>query len=441
MSSLLTLFHGRADKPSGPKPYRRRSRLSCEVDRMKRPRDKAPQDRWKVAEIAEVQRETRELLVAVERDEKGGVDAKLGAIFTGITNLADDPTPLGQLRRYVFCMSGLVHHQRFGGLKDSQVRRLSEIAFTILKTQGITAQSSRLGFLYGDLHLVLSQIYRTSGRLWEAAWAQQLARRLSKSAAGRGRGFQAMAAAVRALRLAHGRVAELEYRSAEALAESAEAAVNAGLGRLKTLRLMGRHAEVRELASALGARADMAEEQRTELAWEILCNQAQVDGDLGPLVRAVRRGEPHHTADYLLEAFYWTRAVSSTQWLEALPKVKTMARSPGLKPQRHGHFFRFAQALEDAYDAEIPFELRLHRLGDLLAEARELISVDKEMLAWAAATRWLARAHSFSLATLTMAEYHGLGRKLTDGRLADPLGVLDDLASKAWYLAPHDEAG
>ena len=100
--------------------------------------------------------------------------------------------------------------------------------------------------------------------------------------------------------------------------------------------------------------------------------------------------------------------------------------------KREPTFFEFATELERCQDSQYPLELRLQRLGRSLTRLDSMVSLDKELLAWAAAARWLSRVHAFGLASLAASEYMALMFRLTLGDCQDTLGIIEDLLKKAW---------
>src|SRR5262249_45566790 len=120
-------------------------------------------------------------------------------------------------------------------------------------------------------------------------------------------------------------------------------------------------------------------------------------------------------------------ASASKRLGEDLPRIDAMARARAWKVKEHGALLKAARTLERAYDAAIPFLTRLDEVGRALATTARLVSVDKELLVWAAGARWLYRNGNFAAARLVEGEYAALSRRLSDGASADVLGVLGDL--------------
>ena len=87
---------------------------------------------WSLKNIQMVKDEVKEAL-----DHRTGQNSKkrLDAIMQGIRGLETSSDPKGLLYLYVYIMSALVHQSRFGGLSSKQIRKLKELAFTILKKE------------------------------------------------------------------------------------------------------------------------------------------------------------------------------------------------------------------------------------------------------------------------------------------------------------------
>ena len=88
-----------------------------------------------------------------------------------------------------------------------------------------------------------------------------------------------------------------------------------------------------------------------------------------------------------------------------------------------GPFTDFLVVLEEAYDPEIPLTRRVQQLGESLQETHKFLTVDRELLAWAAAARFLLRKRTYELATFALRRYEGLSLALSDGALKDVLDL------------------
>jgi hypothetical protein len=321
-------------------------------------------------------------------------------------------------------MSALVHHERWGGMQSRQVEKIAEHAGGILKLQGIHQSSSRLGSLFADLHLVLSQIHRKSGEHWRAAWQQQMAERLQKKS-----DHQAHGAAIRALRLGHAQLAIPLFQKAAA-SDNPLTRHRALLGLIKCLRLAGEHIEAKRQIDALSS-DQLSEAGSTELAWEVAClNAGAVE-----LARSVKRGKPHFQGIYVLEAYLWARATEDRTTIDWLSSLNTYRRNKTLRIPYLGALDRIAQAIDHCYDNSFEFHLRLERLGETLNQVPLLLSVEQELLTWAAAARWLARHNAASQAALCLAQYAGLSLRLTGGASKDAMGLCGDMLQREWFAA------
>jgi len=358
---------------------------------------------------------------------------RLRFIQAEIRRLAAVYSPLGQLERFIYVVTALVHHQRYGGLKPRQVRQLIELGSAILQAQGIKPRSSRLSHLHAELHQITSQICRQEGSQWQAAWEQSYSNWLGQGHKGPEPGFAALGMANRALRLGHSRFAIAGFAEAEQLGLAPANFGRARLGRIKSLRLAGSLEQCLALAYLTRLDERLSDAASRELGWEETCANVQTTADLAPLRACVVRGKCHYESTYLIEAFLWSACSSRTNAREGMPKLSYIARDPRLKPQRLGFFYQFALQLERCYLTEMPLTVRIRQLGKLLAETGRLVSVDKELLAWAASARWLARSKSYALASLALNEYEALSLRLSNGTHHDSLGLMADMLARDWY--------
>jgi hypothetical protein len=332
-------------------------------------------------------------------------------------------------------MSALVEQARAGGLAATKVRGLATLAEGILRVQGVAGEGSRLAFLRRDLALVMAQIHRRAGRHWQSAWEQTLAARHAAQASDASIGVDLVAAGRRLLRLGHARLALAKLDAASAFALTPRNRLGVAVARVQALRLAGRLDAAAAAIEAARASPSLPDEAPRELAWEALCVAAQRTGDVAPLVAASGRRGTHHESTYFLETFCWTKASPTRGRAGRLPMVRSAARTRSLGATKAGLFFRCALTLEDAYETEAPMSTRLANVGAMLGRSRALVSVDKELLVWAASARWLMRAHAPELAALALGEYETLSRRLTSGASADALGVAADMLDRPWYVA------
>jgi len=368
--------------------------------------------------IAATQASIRDALDAYGVATREERQERLRHALRGVVESESDASEEGQLRRYVFAMSCLVHHERHGGLPTAQVRRLARLALAVLQVQRISPESARLAYLYGDVHLVMSQISRRKGDHWAAAWEQQLARRLFRRNEARGGAFQALALAIRALRLGQADAAVDLYERAESEDRTGTLLARARLGRIRSLRLAGDIPGAAALARTTTLDTPGAV---LELAWEAHCRHAQSTHDLDPMLAFAKADGPQKGAVFLLEAWLWAAAHASKRWLERFPSAAALGRSKPAKARKHGHLYRCIEALGLCHDPDVPFDLKLRELGEVLHRLDTIVSVEGELLVLAASVRWLRRAHAGYLAALTFGRYRALSWSLTSGREGDLL--------------------
>ncbi len=352
--------------------------------------------------------------------------ARLNLILKRLNDCMDSSDPEGQLRRFIYIMSALSHHLQFDGLTKSQVKNLSSLAVAILRSAGIQPSISKLAYLYGELHLILSQIYSKGGDQWEATWQQQLAIYLSAREMV-DKGLQLLAAGIRMLRIGQVRLAETTLQEAENSGLSPQFLVRARLERLKALRLEGRMTEATQLAEGTQVVEEITDEERRELDWELKCQHVQKTAEINHLVIAVLKGKSHHFPSYIMEAFLWTRAVASREWIRRFPKFKKLAGESRVLGRANDAFSQIVRTFEAAYDYDVPYSHRLERVGKALSLISFLNSIDKELLVWACAVRWLARARFPQTTELVLNQYQALSLKVSWGKSTDVLCVLRDL--------------
>ncbi len=372
--------------------------------------------------------ETEKKRIKAELDAAPGVKQRLRLALERAGETSEDGTPLGRLRCYLYCVSSLVHHARYGGLAEKQIDSVSRLADLILHQQGIQPVKSKRGHFYGELHLALSLAFARNGDTWKASWEQLLSFHYAQRSPAGGPGHEALAFGVRAFRHASLQLAVESFARAEASDLPAAQRARARIERVRATRLMGRLEEARSLVDISFAAGSP---EATEMAWERLCLLAQTSGDVAPLVRAVQKGKDHHDESYAIEAFLWTRADRKREWLLRFPTLQSMVRDSSFTFSKFKPHLVAVRALEAAQDSGLSTARRLRLLGDALTEASGLPKLDLEVLLWASVARWLSRAHAgaeFQL--LVLDEYRLLCRRLSEGTSEDVLGLSGDLVAK-----------
>lgn len=364
--------------------------------------------------------------------QAGGPKRRLQYILTQVRDLKESDSPGEQLRCFIFVISALVHQERFGGVPLKQVQRLVTIAYALLQIQGIEPITSLLAFLYGEIHLALSQVYRKEGLHWMAAWEQQMASYLSGKTADAMASIQKLSLGIRTLRLGHGGLAVKAMLDAKAgLPDYSWFRCQIDL--IRSLRFAGSRELARQGIEEGLKRPGLKGEEKQELLWEHLCLQVSQTQEVFPLMHAVRKDRTHHDYSYLTEAFLWSRAISTKKWVERYPSLRSLARDPKLTAPTRTLFYKCALMIQKCYDYEIPFPVRLRQLGRVLPKLQKLVTIDQELLVWAAVARWLTRSRCFPLASLALSEYQSLSRRLSNGASEDALGVMSDLYTREWF--------
>ena len=389
---------------------------------------------WHIRDISETKKSIKSQLDEIYK--KSGKKGRLEEIVQGIRKYENSSSSKEMLKLYIYIVSALVHQTKYGGFNKPQIKKLVDLAYSILQIQGIQPQTSKLGVLYGELHLAISQVYRTFGEHWEALWEQQISDQLSKKSPVGGLDFQSMSKGFRALRLGQA------YRAINLLNEvdlnnlATRQANLVQLSIIKAFRLSGQNEKAQTAIETFQNGLDrhvFNADLRQELDWEVFCLKASQESDLSSMVRSVKINGSHYQAAYIAEAFLWSHSVSKRKWLGTISKMQTIARKKDLRPRDLGFFLTAVLEFEKCQDSVIPFVIRLKNLGGILGQTNKFVSIDRELLFYVAATRWLAKNHSHDLAEATLCEYQGLSLKLSNGKSQDTLNIASDLMERNWF--------
>lgn len=309
--------------------------------------------------------------------------------------------------------------------RPKNVKAVRDLAFGILRLQNIQKSTSTLSYIYGHIHILISQIYLRYGDRWKAAWEQQMALHSSLGQLPHGCAFQTHSMAVRAFNLGQIQLAQEMYAAAEQIGLDEHHRFQAKISRAICLRLFGSYDEACLLLEEAGAFAK-GRGQSLELLWESALLSAMKDQDLDPLMALVGRGKSHDKGSYLVEAYLWAFAWPNKKAISELCLVRTVLRHKDLDFHGVEKVMKFNRILEEAYDTRIPFNKRLSKLGDQLGTIEGFNTATIKLLAWAAATRWLVRSHAKDLAKLTFGEYRKMSLGLTEGQSYDCLNLFQD---------------
>ena len=166
------------------------------------------------------------------------------------------------------------------------------------------------------------------------------------------------------------------------------------------------------------------------LPWAKAVLTVKATGDLRDLSRLVRTDPNFATSYYLLQFQLWAFAVKSRRWQKNLVRLASLKKRKGIEISGQKPIVKFLQVIEECYDYERPLTNRLERLGESLERISEVETIDEELLAWAAAARFLWRSRAKSMALVCQSEYQKICLCLSRGQSADTLGLLGDIDAR-----------
>src|SRR5690606_13563733 len=196
-------------------------------------------------------------------------------ILRNVKELEEDLTNIGLLRRLLFSMAALEHHDKHGGLKSSHARSLAELAFVILNNQGLNPRS-RLRFLFGDLFAAQSKADRREGDHWSASWGQLMCERYHDAqtpVAEKSR--YNLTAGQRAFRLGNTHIALKFLEAAEAGELNTRERIRGRVAQIRIHRLRNDYAKADELINNSLEFEDITNQDRLRLVWERLSMNVQ----------------------------------------------------------------------------------------------------------------------------------------------------------------------
>ena len=377
------------------------------------------------AERERVQRELRD----IQRQQ--GVLTAVKVAEGQVAALESDHSSAGLLRRWHFLFEALRSQRDQGTLGMKEARRALAVAHAILRAQSVGKAGSRLGYLRGQLIELEAHLVAKEGDHWGSFWLLKDALTLSWGAppATICEWMLALAASYQR----QGMADQCLRTIADALRQvggtpPAPLAHRATLLMAQTLRLAGRWTEaeatLKDAGKTLGA--------SPEFDWERGCLSLAGTGDPKVLLHLAKTALREATRP-LLQLTLWVKAIPSRQFVEQPVLVRTLARKRALRPQQAGPLYRIALAFENAHDPDLPAPRRMEGIGAALAEARRLISLEDELLAWGAATRHFARHGAVEAAVYAAGIYGSMSREVTTGRELDALGILGDVVARPWF--------
>ncbi|SMF15910.1 hypothetical protein [Pseudobacteriovorax antillogorgiicola] len=387
---------------------------------------------WSSAEIREQKLAVKSEIEEASKDVSP--DERFQFILERLQNFGDSVRGNDILKAFIFGMSALNHHLKYGNLSPSEVNGLFQLAENHLKVSGLKPQASKNAYLYGELYLLMSQIHLLEGSPWESLWEQQYALLASGSSYPEGKGLFYLSLGIRALKFGNAQSAIAAFATAEKEGVSGNTLFKVRLGLARAHRLSHDMQSAQKVIESTRSLSNIPDSFLRELVWEEACCQILAGSDLQALVDLVMKKRSHFLPSYIFECFFWALSSSSTKWMQTLPKIRPLSRRKGIDIDRTNLFYRFAFEFERAYDSEVPFLVRLRKVCAILKKVKQLRNIDKEMLVWMAACRWFTRRNQKFLAHSAFFEYKSLSLRLSGGRVGDTLSLAEDLLSKSWDL-------
>lgn len=393
---------------------------------------------WTREQVATEKKRVKAELDTLEKEKT--TSEKLKAILAKIKTYEQAQLSDDLLKLYVYIMSALVHHERYGGLSSSEIKKLVIYAYEVLRIQKVAPINSTLSFLYAEIHLILSQIFRKSGKIWAAAWEHQVSVQYTRADPPGGPSLQAISKGIRALSIGHGNRAVQEFTRADSVQETRQQFEKARIGLVRSLRLTGQFAKADSLILETLSEKSLSDKFANELRWESFCLIASREQNLDPMLKSIQTGKSHFQAIYIAEAFLWTQALRERRWEDRLLKMRTLARKSELAPRSLGLFLKAVLVLEKCRDVEIPLINRVRSLGEILEKESSFSAIDRRLLFLLASARWLARSRLTDLAAITLCEYRALSQKLSDAQNHDILNLAGDMYNRPWFQDSSGQA-
>ncbi len=372
---------------------------------------------WNSRRIREIKSEVKKQVSAV-----GDGPDKVAMIFAEIARHSEAQSSDDLLKTLILCMHGLILHSRSLILRPAESQELESTALNILSIHGIDRMKSRVGFLYSELFLVMSQIARREGDHWRSAWLQGLANQTT----GRNEtnteldGSLALAAGLRAERLGFGQTAQFELTRALQMELSRSNQFRARISLVQLARLSGEFDRCRELIAETLMLAELSDDERMALEWEALCADAVEHGSILKLLQATAPKGSHHVAGYAVQSYLW-RSLSTEDLVFRMTSFQRASRSDNLHLTTTGFIYRIADAITRLDDSDENIMTRVDRLGKCLSRRAELSSVENELVCLAAAFVKLREFGQESFARLCLDAYQQLCRGISSGRTDNSL--------------------
>jgi hypothetical protein len=382
---------------------------------------------WSIKVVQSIQVEIKAVIAAeMERSGAEGTSAFMRGEIQRLGSSSDLEAPL---RRLVYCISSLYHHRRHDCLKPSEVRSIYDLATAILRASGIKPAKSRVAFLFGDLHQVMTQIMLMEGRYWESALELARAHRFGEVSATDSEQQRSFAMGIRLERLGMLHDALATYDQIDASRLLPQNATNWLVRRLRLYRLLGRAQRHADLVN--GYENSENQDIRREVLYEKTIADCIKTGEFRSLFNLVRKGGTHYQMGYILETRFWLASIKTREFLKELPTVLQLSRRIELNEQMDNLLIPISRLLDQVIDDDFSNNSRLDSMIAVLAKATTLPTFEQELLAMMTISRAASRRNFQDLSSLVANRYRFMCRAASNGQSDDLIGLLADLAPTA----------
>ena len=370
---------------------------------------------WRSSEVYEVK--TRILTTIAEAENAYGHEGCVRFCLTKIDELQSMVGDQPRLEILIYIIELLKLQGNKKTLTDQQIRQLLKIADTVAKVQGINNNRSRLSFLLGELQIAYAHLLKLDGQHWASTWSHYLSFYDSKGALNKDKGFQTYMLALQSMRLGHieNAISYLES-SLDGLDELDS--ISAILSLAKCYRIIGKLDEAKKALDRCSPES-LEEDFHAAWIWEKTIITYLQDWNIRPILKLIRRGNSHYKSQYIIEGTLLCLLSKEKSHIPKLPKIRNLQRHKHLRSSKNDFFFQAAAVIQDCYDYEIPLRNRLVALGEQLGKTNKIVSIDKEMLIWGCAIRWLNRSKAFDFLALCMKEYNQKSLMISNGTNKD----------------------
>ena len=399
--------------------------------------DLKPSLEWRQATIRDQQSSIREELMKMAKILSP--KKRLAYILNEIQDLESEFSDIANMHRFIYAVSALNHHKVYGGLKPKQIKHLENLAEAILKVSKIKPRSSDLSFLYNDICMVKSEIHLKQGEVIESMLERQIGEHLSR----KGRDlsiYNELAFGYCHMRLGNVTQSLEPFNRVLASDTMPELKERAAIRLVRAMRISGDNEGALKLIEGFSAEKDARESFLSELQWEGAWLVFRENKELLPIINLVKRHKPHSISSYILETLLAIRSINSVQFFKSLPKLASWTQYSDLHFDTNSSLYVIVRYLEQAYDSEVLFKKRLDDMKTALSHIRKLRSVEQELMAWLAVTRWFHRNRHSAVGSLSFSEYRALSLRVSDGKLEDALCMAEDLLSVDWHKANQKDA-